>query len=73
MPEQLKSPAQRDLQRIAEDVRLGLEAIDAAGAGIAAAMRSNTMDPDGAYHLLRLVAEPLKAKMDALVAALVDC
>lgn len=59
-----------DLLRIAEDARLALDGMDAAAAGIAAAMRAHTLDPDGAYQLIHLLNEGLKARLDALVAAL---
>jgi len=66
----LKTPDLRALSHLAEDARLGLDAFDAAGAGIAAAMRENTLDPDGACQLLTLANEAMKAKLDALVNAL---
>jgi len=68
----LKSPDLRALSQLAEDARLSLDAFDAAGAGIAAAMRAHTLDPDGACQLLTLANDAMKAKLDALVNALAN-
>lgn len=62
-------PAARDILRLAENMRQDLGAVDAAGAGICAAMRNSTMDPDGAHALLQALHDQLEAKLDALVAA----
>lgn len=67
-----RPPDLRALSQLAEDARLGLDAFDAAGDGIAAAMRSSTLDPDGACTLLRLLTEAMRAKLDALVSGLAD-
>lgn len=58
------------LLRLAEDARLGLDAFDAAGAGIAAALRAHTLDADGAQQLLHLINESMKTKLDTLVSEL---
>lgn len=55
---------------MAEAARADADAIDAAGAGISAAMRADTIDADGAGALLHLVSESMKAKLDALVEAI---
>lgn len=50
-------------------MRQDIGAVDAAGAGICAAMRNSTIDPDGAHALLQAIHDQLEAKLDALVAA----
>lgn len=70
MPEPVTRLGRRDLLRLAEEIRVDLDSIDAAGAGVAAAMRMHTMDPDGAHAMLHLLGEALKTKVDALVLAL---
>jgi hypothetical protein len=59
----------RSIARRAEDLRLGLDGLDAAAAAIAAGMRANTLDPDGVYQLLHMTTRALKADADALIAA----
>ncbi len=59
----------RPVARRAEDLRLALDGLDTAGAGIAAGLRANTLDPDGVYQLLHMTTRVLKADADALIAA----
>lgn len=71
MPDRTYQPPDlRYLSHIAEDARLGLDAFEAAGDGIAAAIRESTLDPDGACMLLRLLTEAMRVKLDALVSGL---
>jgi hypothetical protein len=60
----------RSISHLAEDARAGLDAFDAAAAGIGAAMRSSTLDADAACQLLSLLNETMKRRLDALVDAL---
>lgn len=61
---------QRTLLRHAEQLQLGLAAIDTAAAAIAAGLRQNTLDADGVGHLLHLALRPLMLDADILVHAL---